>query len=246
MNYSYDEELKKIDFFKVHPNLLPFIGDEYEKYKILHVGESHYLSQTSIDDVNSVQLYDFIEWESSACEKALESSPGYVDTRIVLTSFLGGYNGKGYNIFRNFIKSFDKIFFEKSDRLTLEMKKDYKYLAFMNFFQMPSLIYGAYYWDSLLASAKFLGDKQLAYKIWDDCVKYSTAVLDKVIEIIKPKLVVITSIYAGQAYTKSNDIIIRTSHPNTPYSWRKPLKSLNYMKGIDVFENALIEYKKSL
>ena len=40
MNYS--EKLKAIGFFRIHPSYLPFIGTEYEKYKLLQISESHY------------------------------------------------------------------------------------------------------------------------------------------------------------------------------------------------------------
>lgn len=31
--------------FQIHPEYKPFVGSEYEKYRILIVGESHYIGQ---------------------------------------------------------------------------------------------------------------------------------------------------------------------------------------------------------
>ena len=31
---NYDARLQEIDFFQIHPHLIPYIGDRYEKYKI--------------------------------------------------------------------------------------------------------------------------------------------------------------------------------------------------------------------
>ena len=37
---NYEEALSKIPFYVIHPRLKPFIGEKYEEYKILIVGES--------------------------------------------------------------------------------------------------------------------------------------------------------------------------------------------------------------
>ncbi|WP_249069179.1 hypothetical protein [Leptotrichia sp. oral taxon 218] len=44
----YDNKLLEINFYKnskTHRLMLPYIGSEYEKYKVLIVGESHYLGE---------------------------------------------------------------------------------------------------------------------------------------------------------------------------------------------------------
>lgn len=46
MNIKFDDELLKNGFLNSHKYYLPFIGDGYEKSKLLIVGESHYLGQT--------------------------------------------------------------------------------------------------------------------------------------------------------------------------------------------------------
>ena len=51
MNTKYDLELQNIPVYSLHQNLLPFIGDLYEDYRLLHIGESHY-----IPIVRSIQL----------------------------------------------------------------------------------------------------------------------------------------------------------------------------------------------
>lgn len=44
-NVNYYDKLKNIEFFKIHPELIPYVGEKFDKYKILHVGESHYINQ---------------------------------------------------------------------------------------------------------------------------------------------------------------------------------------------------------
>ena len=57
----YDNKLLEIDFYKnsrIHKLMLPYIGSEYEKYKVLIVGESHYLRK----DSDREKVKDFNKW----------------------------------------------------------------------------------------------------------------------------------------------------------------------------------------
>lgn len=57
-NTSYTPSLSSLPFYKSHPYMLPFVGDEYESpkhKKLLLIGESHYMPEGSTvhHDVNS-------------------------------------------------------------------------------------------------------------------------------------------------------------------------------------------------
>jgi len=57
-NTSYTPSLSSLPFYKSHPYMLPFVGDEYESpkhKKLLLIGESHYMPEGSAvhHDVNS-------------------------------------------------------------------------------------------------------------------------------------------------------------------------------------------------
>ena len=41
---DYDDELKKIEHYKKHNEMLPYIGKHYKQARILLVGESHYVN----------------------------------------------------------------------------------------------------------------------------------------------------------------------------------------------------------
>ena len=240
---NYDEKLKAIDLFKVHPTLLPFVGDEYDKYRILHIGESHYINQKYDSEKYGIEY--FVKWWKNPCNEILDDSPGYVDTRYVLSNYMNGINGS-YSIFINFTKSFSRVVLNKEiSKIFHEDKALYKYVAFMNYFQMPSLYKGENFWNSLKKSAQKCGKKELASKTWYTAVEHSTAVVDSVIEILNPKAIVFASISAGEAYKDSNgkfasdSRLIITSHPGSPYSWNKPISSLGYQKGVDFFEKEL-------
>ena len=241
----YEDELMKIDFYSLHPTLVPFIGNNYSKYRILQIGESHYISQTPENEKYNIVYFQ--KWWSDPCNEILVDSPEWVDTRKVLHNYMNEYrSGNSYTIFTNLLKSFSRVVLKKEiSNITMEDKSLYNYIAFMNFFQMPSIYDGAKYWNALYASAKKCGNKKLASEQWNKAVQISTMVLDQVIDIIEPKAIVFTSISAGDAYKDINgkyskdERTIYTSHPGYPYTWWKKLKSLDYQRGIDVFEEGL-------
>lgn len=240
--------LSSIPHYQIHSNLLPFVGSDYDKYRIFLIGESHFINQDK--DKNDITLLDFEKWWEEPCLHLLENSAGWVDTRNVINNYMSGKTGS-YSIFTNIVKSFSRTVLDKDIKcISLEDKQLFSYFAFMNFFQMPSLYSGVKYWDALKKSAKLLGDKSLAIDVWDMCVEVSTGVVDTVIDILKPKVVVFTSISAGNAYKEttqanhSSTEIVYTSHPATPFTWNKSLSSLKGKTGKAVFEEALLRIYK--
>ena len=46
INKNFDDKLKEIEFYKnseTHQFMLPYVGSNYEEYRVLLVAESHYL-----------------------------------------------------------------------------------------------------------------------------------------------------------------------------------------------------------
>lgn len=236
---NYYFQLGQIDFFKIHPNLIPFVGEDYDDFKILQIGESHYLNQRW-DDMK-VHVDDFlVDWWKEPCNRLLADSVGWVDTRGVLDNFINGKSGS-YTIFSNVLRSFCHIVLsEKEPHIVGAAKKKYNYFAFMNFFQMPSLIEGVKFWDSL-----DVAHNVNAGQLWDICVERSSQVLDAVVEILDPTMIVFTSISAGEAYAgkyKDDLRVIYTSHPQAPFSWNKGLARFQGKTGQEVFEEALEKF----
>lgn len=241
---NYDDELMEIDFFKLHPSLLPFIGDTYNEYRILHIGESHYLDQTVNDEKFGIEYFQ--KWWTDPCEEVTKFSGRSFDTRGVLSYYVGGGKDKAYTIFTNFIKSFSKIVLNNQiDGISTQDQGLYRYVAFMNFFQMPSLHSKIKFWDSLEASARKCEKKELASETWHKTVGKSVLVIDSVIDVLNPKAVVFTSVSAGDAYKELkgryciDERVIFTSHPGQPYSWCKKLDRFGGKRGIDIFEEGL-------
>ncbi len=243
---NYEEKLSNIEFYGIHPSYLPHVGNKYEEYKILHIAESHFINQSKGKEKYGIEYFSQHWWKES-CSDIINDldCKEWIDTRRVIEKYMSGRTGS-YSIFNNMSKSFSKIVLEKEiESISLKDKATYDYFAFMNFFQMPSLYEGKKFWNSIYDSAKKANNKQLAYDEWNNTVKKSIEVVDKVIEILEPKAIVFTSISAACAYKENggkyqeDSRIIYTSHPGMPYTWNKNLKSLGGQKGIDVFEEGL-------
>ena len=242
---KYEKELNDIEVYRLHPYLKPFVGEKYDEYKVLHIGESHYINQTYDKEVYGID--SFKQWWEKPCDYIIKNldCEGWINTRHVMSNYMSDKKG-AYTIFNNFIKSFSKVALMRPiSNISPEDKKLYDYVAFMNFFQIPSLYEGKKLWDSFYESAKKMGNRKIAYEQWDAAVAHSVEVIDKVIDILSPHAVVFTSISAGKAYCEANgkyskDIrIIYTSHPAYPFTWNKPLKSLDGKSGKEVMEAGL-------
>lgn len=147
INTSYDNHLNKIKHYTIHPEMMPFVGFEYDKMqkKILLVGESHYLNQISHED-GEKPSFDFsnefseINWyemnfdtiKSNYPKSGLAQQKSYVYTRNVVCSFLAGYPGVGYGIFHTPLTAIHDVL----------NKNDFNEFAFMNYFQKPAYKFG--------------------------------------------------------------------------------------------------------
>ncbi len=246
MNGQYDKELKRVDFYQVHPEYLPFIGDKFDEFKILQVGESHYIGQS--DTYAPFDLGYFNKWWADHCDEVYKEPDGkpetkcwgsWYDTRAVIGRFQK-WNQNNYSIFMNMIRAFD----EAVEGLPAcdDEKQKYHYFAFMNFFQMPSLYDGMSFKDSLYKAAKETDDPAAVY---NRAVEESCVVLDKVIKILQPNAIVFTSKAAYSAYCNHkgemaniDNRIINTVHPCCSW-WNRPIKRFGGRTGRQELERAL-------
>ena len=244
MNINYDKKLSKISFYEKHPEYLPYIGDNYEKYKILHIGESHYIAQTYDNEKYNLNYFMAHWWNGTYNELKSEYADWY-NTRLVVNNYLSGDRKKGHLIFTNVVKEFSRtVLDEEIHHINRQNSQNYNYFAFMNFFQMPSLYKGLKFWNSIEKSAV---NREAAEEAWDYIVKVSTDVTDEVIDIIKPNLVVFTSKSAYDAYKSNNEshskdnYIIGIPHPCCSY-WNKSCKEYGNLSGKELFEKNLIKF----
>lgn len=226
MNKKYDEKLTSIPHFSVHNEMLPFVGEDYDKYRVLHVGESHYICLNKENEQKYNMDYFKENWFSNKCEEILQLDEGAYNTRKVIEDYIryGMSGGRRYfRIFQNVANAFvDSGLVEENN---YENKRDiYENMVFMNFFQMPSLYEGKSFYDSLSRNASF--SKISPKEMWEYSVTKSIKVFDEVIDILEPRLIVFTSILAGNAYKKNHGKFYDSSrtlyldHPTSPY-WNR-------------------------
>ncbi|MFC2294690.1 MAG: hypothetical protein ACFNJI_03985 [Leptotrichia hongkongensis] len=119
----YDNKLLEIDFYKnsrIHKLMLPYIGSEYEKYKVLIVAESHYLRE----DSDREKVKDFNKWLADKNEIKLMNEE-YINTREVVKKHCSKNN--------------KQPFFSNIKKEIINIEKFWDKVSFMNFFIVPSI-----------------------------------------------------------------------------------------------------------
>lgn len=248
MNQTYEASLRQIDFYaKYHPEYTPFIGDMYDEYKILHIGESHFIPQAKGDEPDIFPITYFENWWTDPCTnlknfKNIDSKgyewSGWINTKSVIANYLDGNRTRSHGIFTNLVKVFSQVCQNRTiSRITTEESQNYRHFAFMNFFQMPALYKGKKFWDSLRYGARRLGLSKeeatiYATQMWDKAVKESSEIFDQVVDILQPNIIIFTSLSAWNAYEgkyKDAPNIITTVHPGCKY-WNNPKEWQNGKK----------------
>ena len=129
MNTSYDVALSKIKHFTLHPELLPYVGDQYDKFKIVIVGESHYLP----DGYENAAGY-FMDWYDQPTPYDIPvpndmTSWGEDKISSFTTRNALGFLGYVYNYFEEVVHQ---------NNLNIS-ENIYDCVAFFNFYQRPTL-----------------------------------------------------------------------------------------------------------
>ena len=240
---DYEQALSKVPFYVIHPSLKPFIGEKYEEYKILIVGESHYINQTPKTQKFTIDYFATNWWEGS-CSDLDAIYHGWYDTRSVVNDYLNGYRDHASSIFTNVVKPFSEVVLNQPiDYINKEESQKFKYFSFMNFFQMPSLFFGKSFRDSLYVNGANI---EVVNTVWDKARTVSIAVLDSVIDVIKPKVTIFVSSLAydtfhGSNANHKNDInIVRVCHPGCPWWYRR--RKSDGKCGKDDFEDFLKQF----
>lgn len=220
---AFDDELKKINFFKGHECMLPFVGEKYREVGILHIGASYYFK---LDDIDCVQQQEaklvLDEWwdESQEALKRRNTFLGttrqlkngsdesefgaWVNTRKIIEAFAGNnYKERNRAVYREFLKAA----YNKNSSKELVNTQGYAPFAYMNFFQKP---------------AAYTRTES------DSC---SCGIVARVIEILRPKYIVITSVLAGREFGEHipsfpDCEILYCPHPSAFGSWKKQAAAL--------------------
>ena len=220
---KFDNELNEISFFKSHGYMLPFVGERYRKGGVLHIGASYYFK---LDDIDCAQQQEaklvLDEWWDES-QQAIERRDKFLDTprqpkngndrskfgawvntREIIEAFAEkNYRERNRAVYREFLKAV----YNKNSSKELANTQGYVPFAYMNFFQKP---------------APYTQTEP------DAC---SCDIVARVIEILRPKYIVITSGLAGREFGEHipsfpDCEVFYCPHPSAFGSWKKQSAAL--------------------
>lgn len=220
---AFDDELKKINFFEGRECMLPFVGEKYREVGILHIGASYYFK---LDDIDCAQQQEaklvLDEWWDES-QQAIERRDKFLDTprqpkngndrskfgawvntREIIEAFAEkNYRERKRAVYREFLKAV----YNKNSSRELANTQGYVPFAYMNFFQKP---------------APYTQTEP------DAC---SCDIVARVIEILRPKYIVITSGLAGREFGEHipsfpDCEVFYCPHPSAFGSWKKQSAAL--------------------
>jgi hypothetical protein len=212
---KYDEQLKSsVHHFRIHEPMLPFIGEHYEKHRILLISESHYLPESK--------------------KKELDNS--WYETRVLSAELNGYHNTRG--VVHDFKH---RLFANIQKELKVQSQSlNFKFVVWYNFFQKPAL-----------------HKSTIKNQITEKDIQVSHEVFEKLLEILKPNVVIFLSKLAFDTLQKdSNGKYVRkydpekkcylfkeyevpiywAHHPNSSYWHSSKLTGSN---GIQRFRNSI-------
>ncbi len=201
-NQNYDEQLGKIQHFMYHPELLPYVGDNYDKYKVLLIGESHYLVE-ALEDTEG----KFLEWYDKPTSDftMLDADDlACFNTRKTVEAGLSPYNNS--KIFKNVSSVLFEILKDKSVLNPSNFSDDrsryaeaFSYVAYFNYFQRPELSGSGRGFQPLKKDGTVIYKEQtLNYDKFEQGFAFDTA--DEIINILKPSHILFLSKRAYKSF----------------------------------------------
>ncbi len=259
---DFDEEFKKIEietgsnkvrFYETHKEYMPFVGTDYKnsKLKILLVGESHYINNDWRITDKIWENYDLEKWVKNNWKEIFEplnyekeyqpekDFSEWFNTRIHANRT--EYPNKQEKAIKNLILNPLTVINQ-----TLGLTFGIKDISFLNFFQYPSIYTGKTVWNSMKGTEH--------RKVWEELFTFSLSVVTRVVEIIKPDIVIFlgADLFYRENYIASeikrivpdwNGTICATYHSGDNRVWNRKYKNLNYKKPSEYLSD---EIKKAL
>ena len=215
-NMMYDESFLKIKHFNLHKEFLPFIGYNYEKFKLFLVGESHFVKRGNSTEEEMTNMYkDWYNKPTDTNKNAIEYKDWFT-TRNVIRNFQCRNRGKAHTMFSNPGKAIMKVLGDKCPTDSAA----FSCIAFCNYFQRPSLSEG-----------------ESISPIYQDEDKITAEIFEDMIDVIKPNGIVFLSKKAYDSYINSRNkeypILIDFVHHPTSSWWNKDKGREKFIKIIE-------------
>lgn len=225
MERNINEELRSLHVYSIHEELLPFIGTNYTDYRILLVGESHYLPDPENNPGYKPKVEsDFFDWyKKDYVDIMTETNPNekdYFRTSNLVECYMRDQRiNKGWNIWYNTGKILAEVL--TSINPNVDAFSAYQYVAFINYFQRPEINNGG----SISASEE---DKDWAKNNLNDVRK-----------ILEPKETIFLSKKAYNCYDpKDGGNISVVSHPTCPW-WNRDNGNHGREKFREIIQNII-------
>lgn len=213
---KYDDQLTKIEHYQKYPELLPWIGSNFDYFekKLLLVGESHYL------DTDSTYHHDSVAWYQGINISDKSDRKWMITRNIINNGIINNWKERSKAIYRNT----EKALFE-STLFTDKSSTAYASVAFMNFFQRPAQKTG----KSIVVSEQ-------------DKIQ-SNYIFQQVVKEISPDIIIFTSSLAFNFAQKGGSVKVlkelnipctRTPHPGMPW-WNRVSKKYGNKTGKEHF-----------
>lgn len=199
---SYDNDLLKIKNFNLHKELLPFIGYNYKRSRLLLVGESHYVKRNNLSEEDIINTYaDWYDESTESIERAMVYREWFT-TRNVIRNFQCRYRSRAYTMFSNPAKMIKELLGDKCPTDTAA----FSYVAFCNYYQRPSLMEGR------SINPVFPKEEALTAEIFEE-----------LIEILKPKGIIFLSKKSYDSFMnnkkKEYSLLLDFTHHPTSLWW---------------------------
>ena len=213
MSYTqkFDPLFKEISHFSRYPEMLPFIGEHYESdnhKKIIVLGESNYLPKGSIVSLDPGKWYEGSSINLQSCEK------NYINNvRLVNSGENQKWKKGGHYMYKNIEACLIAAGIKKE-------KNSMSHIAYMNGFLRPAV------------------DGNSIKKIFNKIdTSKSIEIINHVIDIIKPDIILIASIFTNSKLKKylNHNNIVHTCHPLAWSYWQRK----GYKKGKIKFEKII-------
>ncbi|WP_059369541.1 hypothetical protein [Treponema endosymbiont of Eucomonympha sp.] len=133
-NKKYDKDLRNILHYKQHPQMIPFVGRDWDKMgKMLVVGESHYLN----DDEKRENRNTWKNWYNITKKELTNDQSVWTSTACMINADIkGNFFPNGHRIWKNVRDAIVETGFNPNGENPSEALYS---IAFMNFFQRPAL-----------------------------------------------------------------------------------------------------------
>lgn len=213
-NKKYNTDLLRISHYKQHPQMIPFVGKDWDKTrKILVIGESHYLDDNDDETTKRGNRNIWENWYKISSKKLTDTQLSWTSTALLINEAIEtNHFYPGWGIWKNIKDAIIESGFNPNAENT---SKALCYIAYMNFFQRPALKSG----ESITSD--------------ENDIKIANNTLSNVVDIIKANYIFFVSSKAWESFNKElfNDKEIGHScHPTSKW-WNMESKKYTKPKG---------------